>query len=41
MSGSRWGQPGVPHKGRPCVDVVDLRADAGLAIAAPGEMRDG
>lgn len=27
MSGSRWDQPGVPHKGWHCVDVVDLRAD--------------
>jgi hypothetical protein len=27
MSGNRWGQPGVPHKGWHCVDVVDLRAD--------------
>ena len=41
MSGSRWDQPGVPYKGWPCVDVVDLRADGGLAIDAPGEMRDG
>ena len=27
MSGNRWDQPGVPHKGWHCVDVVDLRAD--------------
>ena len=27
MSGNRWDQPGVPHKGWRCVDVVDLRAD--------------
>ena len=27
MSGSRWDQPGVPHKGWHCVDVVDLRAN--------------
>ena len=27
MSGKRWDQPGVPHKGWHCVDVVDLRAD--------------
>ncbi len=27
MSGSRWDQPGVPHKGWRCVDVVDLRAN--------------
>jgi hypothetical protein len=27
MSGTRWDQPGVPHKGWHCVDVVDLRAD--------------
>ena len=27
MSGNRWEQPGVPHKGWHCVDVVDLRAD--------------
>jgi len=31
MSGSRWGQPGVPHKGWHCLDVVDLRADGGPA----------
>ncbi len=31
MSGSRWDQPGVPHKGWHCLDVVDLRADGGLA----------
>lgn len=31
MSGSRWDQPGVPHKGWHCVDVVDLRADGGPA----------
>ena len=24
---SRWDQPGVPHKGWTCVDVVDLRGD--------------
>lgn len=41
MSGSRWDQLGVPHKGWHCVDVVDLRADGGLAIDVPGEMRDG
>lgn len=27
MSGNRWDQPGLPHKGWHCVDVVDLRAD--------------
>ena len=27
MSGNRWDQPGVPHKGWHCVDVIDLRAD--------------
>ena len=27
MSGNRWDQSGVPHKGWHCVDVVDLRAD--------------
>lgn len=27
MSGNRWDQPGVPHKGWHCVDVVDLRSD--------------
>lgn len=27
MSGNRWDQPGVPHKGWHCVDVVNLRAD--------------
>ena len=27
MSGNRWGQPGVPHKGWHSVDVVDLRAE--------------
>ena len=27
MSGNRWDQPGVPHKGWHCVDVVYLRAD--------------
>ena len=27
MSENRWDQPGVPHKGWHCVDVVDLRAD--------------
>lgn len=27
MNGNRWDQPGVPHKGWHCVDVVDLRAD--------------
>ena len=27
VSGNRWGQSGVPHKGWHCVDVVDLRAD--------------
>ncbi len=27
MSGNRWDQPGVPHEGWHCVDVVDLRAD--------------
>ena len=27
VSGNRWDQPGVPHKGWHCVDVVDLRAD--------------
>lgn len=27
MSGNRWDQAGVPHKGWHCVDVVDLRAD--------------
>lgn len=26
MSGNRWDQPGVPHKGWQFVDVVDLRA---------------
>ena len=31
MSGSRWDQPGVPHKGWHCLDVVDLRADGGPA----------
>lgn len=31
MKGSRWDQPGVPHKGWHCVDVVDLRADGGPA----------
>ena len=31
MSGGRWDQPGVPHKGWQCVDVVDLRADGGPA----------
>ncbi len=33
MSGNRWDQPGVPHKGWHCVDVIDLRAD--------GESADG
>lgn len=27
VSGNRWDQPLVPHKGWHCVDVVDLRAD--------------
>lgn len=27
MSGSRWNQLGVPHKGWVCVDVIDLRAN--------------
>lgn len=27
VSGNRSDQPGVPHKGWHCVDVVDLRAD--------------
>lgn len=27
MSGNRWDQPSVPHKGWHCVDVVDPRAD--------------
>ena len=27
MSGNCWNQPGVPHKGWHCVDVVDLRVD--------------
>ena len=31
MSGGRWDQSGVPHKGWDCVDVVDLRADGGPA----------
>jgi hypothetical protein len=25
MSGNQWDQPGIPHKGWKCVDVVDLR----------------
>lgn len=29
MNGSHWDQPGVPHKGWQCTDVVDLRADGG------------
>ena len=31
MSGNRWDQPGVPHKGRQCVDEDDLRADGETA----------
>jgi hypothetical protein len=31
MSGNRWDQPGVLHKGWHCVGVVDLRADGGSA----------
>ena len=31
MSENRWNQPGVPHKGWQCVDVVDLRAEGETA----------
>ena len=27
MSGSRWDQSGVSHKGWHCLDVVDFRVD--------------
>ena len=35
MSGGRWDQSGVPHKGWDCVDVVDLRADGGPPQGRP------
>ena len=41
MSGNRWDQPGVHHKGWHCVDVVDLRADGGPTLDDLGEMRNG
>ena len=25
MSGSQWDQPGIPHKGWKCIDVIDVR----------------
>lgn len=34
MTGNRWDDPGVRHKGWRCVDVVDLRADGGPADEA-------
>ncbi len=41
MSGNRWDQPGVHHKGWHGVDVVDLRADGGPALGGPGKMKNG
>lgn len=26
MSGNRWEQPSIPHKGWKCVGVIDLRS---------------
>ena len=31
MSGNKWDQAGLPHKGWNCIDVVDLRADGETA----------
>lgn len=34
MSGNRWNQVGIPHKGWACIDVIDLRANGESADEA-------